>query len=247
MPAKKTPTQLQRDIDEALARRHGQARERWLSLQAGPRHREREVAYGEMAAASRAIEDARSTKRSHSTMKTDSDEETVNILSIDAWREPEGGWTWNQWYKVGKISRSELAKLKTNAQILKYMRDEGYLKDTSKGRVTVDDDQYNYVIVDNRRTDASSDVPGSSIAWMRRHALRLWSSNDHIRDKDVLLYANQPSHLQDPLMPKPANNRIPSDEKKLAVRLAARSDARADVRDRIRRKSVSAEPINGSW
>lgn len=69
MPAKKTPAQLQRDIDEALARRHGQARERWLSLQAGPRHRERKAAYGEMAALARDLERSKSgNKRHHSTM-----------------------------------------------------------------------------------------------------------------------------------------------------------------------------------
>lgn len=78
------------------------------------------------------------------------DEDAVDILSIDAWSDGEGGWTWNQWFKVGKISRSQLAALKTNAQLMKYMRDEGYLKDASKGRVTIDDDQHNYVIVDKR-------------------------------------------------------------------------------------------------
>lgn len=92
------------------------------------------------------------SKRLHATMKSDA-EEDINVLSIDAWSDGEGGWTWNQWFKVGKISRSKLASLKTNAQILKYMRDEGYLKDASKGRVTVDDDQYNYVIVDKRNRE----------------------------------------------------------------------------------------------
>jgi len=68
MPAKKTPAQLQRDIDEALARRHKQARERWLSLQAGPHHRERQAAYGEMAALAR--EASGGAKRVHATKKT---------------------------------------------------------------------------------------------------------------------------------------------------------------------------------
>src|SRR5262245_43420807 len=63
--ASKSPAQLQRDIHDALARRHTSARERWLSLQAGPHHRERQAAYEEMAAASRAIEG----KRTHATKK----------------------------------------------------------------------------------------------------------------------------------------------------------------------------------
>lgn len=71
----------------------------------------------------------------------------VSILSIDAWRDGEG-WTWNNWFRVGSISVAELATLKTNRQILAYMRREGYLSDYSAGRVTVDDDQYNLVICD---------------------------------------------------------------------------------------------------
>ena len=43
------------DLD-ALVRRYAAAREKWLALQAGPRQRERQAAYAEMAAASQAIE-----------------------------------------------------------------------------------------------------------------------------------------------------------------------------------------------
>ena len=70
----------------------------------------------------------------------------VTILSIDAWRY-DGGWTWNQWYRVGTIDTSTLATLKTPRQILRYMREQGYLSSQSSGRVAVADDQYNLVIV----------------------------------------------------------------------------------------------------
>lgn len=70
---------------------------------------------------------------------------TVSILSVDAWRY-DGGWTWNQWWKVGEIDLATLEGLDTNRKILAYMRREGYLSAESAGRVTVDDDQYNLVI-----------------------------------------------------------------------------------------------------
>ena len=67
------------------------------------------------------------------------------ILSIDAWAgESAGQWDWNNWFHVGDIE--ELPE--SNRAILKIMRDEGYLSDQSKGRVSIDDDQYNIVICD---------------------------------------------------------------------------------------------------
>lgn len=73
----------------------------------------------------------------------------LNILSIDAWAEPVG-WSWNQWWKVGTVSKEEFEKLNTTRKVLKYMRDEGYLLGGSVGRCTVDDDQYNLVICDRK-------------------------------------------------------------------------------------------------
>ena len=66
------------------------------------------------------------------------------VLSIDAWRESEGGWEWNNWFHVGDIDSLP----ESNRAILKLMRDEGFLTEYSKGRVYVDDDQYNIVICD---------------------------------------------------------------------------------------------------
>lgn len=71
----------------------------------------------------------------------------MKILSIDAWRNPEG-WDWNAWYKVGEISKENFEKLNTNRKILKFFRDEGYLSSNSAGKCSVDDDQYNIVICD---------------------------------------------------------------------------------------------------
>lgn len=83
----------------------------------------------------------------------------VTILSIDAWRDQDS-WSWNQWFKVGTIDLATLETLKTNRQILAYMRREGYLGPRSAGIVAVEDDQYNLVI-----TERSTRMPLFAIAY----------------------------------------------------------------------------------
>ena len=70
---------------------------------------------------------------------------TINVLSIDAWRDGPG-WTWNMWYKVGTtdLTTCDLPARK----LLRWAREEGYLSEGSKGRVTTEDDGYNVVILD---------------------------------------------------------------------------------------------------
>lgn len=69
---------------------------------------------------------------------------TFQVLSIDAWRYDEG-WTWNAWFKVGSVP-AEVASYPAR-KLLSFMRSEGYLTERSKGRVAVEDDGYNLVIV----------------------------------------------------------------------------------------------------
>jgi hypothetical protein len=78
------------------------------------------------------------------------EEKNIDILSIDAWGDPDGCWTWNQWFKVGEISKEEFEKLSTTRSVLKWFRENGYLTERSVGKVGVDDDQYNLVIIDRR-------------------------------------------------------------------------------------------------
>ncbi len=58
------------------------------------------------------------------------------LVSIDAWRDYDGGWTWNQWYTVedGVYLGNDI----TARRLLKFMRQSGWLTDESKGRVRVD-------------------------------------------------------------------------------------------------------------
>lgn len=68
------------------------------------------------------------------------------FLSIDAWAEAEGGWTWNAWYDAGRVP-CEYANLPARA-LLRALRTDGYLSAASAGRVAVEDDGYNVVIVE---------------------------------------------------------------------------------------------------
>lgn len=69
----------------------------------------------------------------------------MRILSIDAWNGPDG-WSWNNWHEIGTVDKKDFEELKTNRQILKWFRDEGYLTEESKGKCSIDDDQHNIVI-----------------------------------------------------------------------------------------------------
>ncbi len=71
----------------------------------------------------------------------------TRLLSIDAWKECEGNWTWNSWYSLESdiyFAESEL----TPRKILASLRKWGYLTEQSKGRLSIDDDGYNLVIQD---------------------------------------------------------------------------------------------------
>lgn len=71
---------------------------------------------------------------------------TVSILSIEAWGNKREGYQWNSWYKRGSIEVDLIPS--TNRGILKLMRSMGHLSAFSAGKVAVEDDGYNIVIVD---------------------------------------------------------------------------------------------------
>jgi len=56
------------------------------------------------------------------------------ILSVDAWRDSDG-WTYNNWWTVGHAPLSVTTW--SNRRILKFMRDNYYLSDGSKGKIHV--------------------------------------------------------------------------------------------------------------
>jgi hypothetical protein len=62
----------------------------------------------------------------------------LDLVSIDAWRECEGGWTWNTSYRLEAGIWLEESRL-TPRKILSFLRKAGYLTDASKGRVRVEE------------------------------------------------------------------------------------------------------------
>ena len=63
------------------------------------------------------------------------------LLSIDAWRDPEGGWDWNNISAIeeGIFIAEDSELLSSSRKLLKYFRDNlCVLSDKSKGRVFVD-------------------------------------------------------------------------------------------------------------
>jgi len=63
------------------------------------------------------------------------------LLSIDAWRDPEGGWCWNDSHTIeeGIVIAEDSELLTSSRKLLKYFRDNlCVLSDKSKGRVFVD-------------------------------------------------------------------------------------------------------------
>ena len=61
---------------------------------------------------------------------------TVRVLSIDAWREAGGGWTWNAWYGAGHVTRE--ACNYSPRRLLAYMRRQGFLTGLSRGRCAIE-------------------------------------------------------------------------------------------------------------
>lgn len=68
------------------------------------------------------------------------------ILSIDAIKS-DVCWDWNYWVRVGEIPPEEFELLTSDRKSIRYFRDNGYLSDYSKGRVAIEDDGYNLVVV----------------------------------------------------------------------------------------------------
>lgn len=86
-------------------------------------------------------------------------ENVVSVLSIDAWADGEGGWTWNNWFKVGTVALSEITDLDDQA-LREWFHSNGYTTTADPTLCEIDDDQYNIVIC-----DAPNHMPLFAIAY----------------------------------------------------------------------------------
>lgn len=74
----------------------------------------------------------------------------MKILQISAWRNSEqaGDYSWNEWFDIGDMDKATFETIgNSTRKILKWLRDENYLSDQSKGKLYVEDDECNLVIV----------------------------------------------------------------------------------------------------
>lgn len=69
---------------------------------------------------------------------------TVNVLSIDAWADGDGGWTWNNWHKVGECDLDTLPEDEAGKVV--WFVSEGYASARALTECFIDDDQYNFVL-----------------------------------------------------------------------------------------------------
>lgn len=73
--------------------------------------------------------------------------ETFEVVSIDAWREPMGGWTWDDQYTTGV----EFEVDPTPRKLFRELREWGLLTEASIGNVQMEDCE-TFIEVQNRRT-----------------------------------------------------------------------------------------------
>jgi hypothetical protein len=69
------------------------------------------------------------------------------VLSIDAWGNPEDGYEWNSWHRVGLI---EVDLDKPEQNLIQRMVEEGFIKPEAFDWVEVEDDGYNVVFMDKK-------------------------------------------------------------------------------------------------
>ena len=72
---------------------------------------------------------------------------TFPVLSIDAWGNPDEGYEWNSWHKVGLI---EVDLDEPGQNLVKRMIDEGFIRPEAIDKVEVEDDGYNVVFMDKK-------------------------------------------------------------------------------------------------
>jgi len=76
-------------------------------------------------------------------------ENMYTLLSIDAWRDPDSGWTWND---VRLIEENiYISHPVSNRRLLNFMRSNNWLNDYSKGRIAVKDTGYD-IEIQNKNT-----------------------------------------------------------------------------------------------
>lgn len=81
-------------------------------------------------------------------MTIETNVQTFPVLSIDAWGNPDDGYEWNNWHKVGTV---DLDLDQPNQNLIQAMIDAGFLTPASIDLADVEDDGFN-VVFSNKET-----------------------------------------------------------------------------------------------
>lgn len=73
-------------------------------------------------------------------------DQTVSILSIDAWGNAEDGFEWNDWHKIGDVPLDVCSRKPD--EIITWMIENGFCTEAARTDADVEDDQYNVLICD---------------------------------------------------------------------------------------------------
>lgn len=78
---------------------------------------------------------------------------TYKLVSIDAWAD-EGSWVWNNHFLVeeGIYIAEDSDLLGNSRKLLKWMRDQGWLSEESKGKLAVDWSDLDVIEIVNKNT-----------------------------------------------------------------------------------------------
>lgn len=81
------------------------------------------------------------------------------VLSIDAWSDGEGGWTWNNWFYVDEYREEEEGPLNEENALKFFYHSLGYKGPYHKFKAlySIEDDQYNLVLTNNHESHGEAD------------------------------------------------------------------------------------------
>ena len=74
----------------------------------------------------------------------------MKVLSIDAWGNKKDGYEWNNWFTAGSISKNTFELLDTDKRIASWFFVNGYTTNADMRQITIEDDQYNIVLVEKK-------------------------------------------------------------------------------------------------
>ena len=68
------------------------------------------------------------------------------ILNVEAWPDGQGSWQWDAWQSAGVID-AETSDTLTDAELIQWFVDNGYLKESALKDCSIDNDGYNLSII----------------------------------------------------------------------------------------------------